>query len=181
MDHTWEIVKKHTPDYMHMTHYDDDEYLYISDILPLCEKGAFRADLIRLEVLYRYGGIYLDSDIELYSGLDDFLDNDLFVCLEDDAKIINAVIGSSKENEHILNLLKLSKEIILSGKLKKPYIFKLKPLGQFAFGPYVFAKYLTGKENITILDSNVFGTYWDEKNKKGTYGSHLCAGSWLDK
>lgn len=183
MDHSWETIKKYTPDYVHMTHYDDDEYLYIQNILPLCEKGAFRADLIRLEVLYRYGGIYLDSDVELYRNIDELLDNDLFVCKEDNRYLVNAIIGTKEKNEHIYNMLELSKNIIEGGYLKSPYLFRSKELGfGLAFGPYVFHKYLKNKNKVTILDSESFGLFWwENKETKGIYGTHLYAGSWLDK
>lgn len=183
MDYSWETIKKYTPDYIHMTHYDDDEYLYIQNTLTLCEKGAFRADLIRLEVLYRFGGIYLDSDVELYRNIDELLEYDFFTCKEDNKYIINAIIGAKEKNEHIFNLLEFSKNIVEGGHLKSPYLFKSKELRMNqAFGPYVFHSYLKNKNNITILDSESFGLFWGEnKGTKGIYGSHLYAGSWIDK
>jgi mannosyltransferase OCH1-like enzyme len=179
MDYCWETVKKYTPDYIHMTHYDDDEYKYIKDVLPLCKRGAFRADLIRLEVLYRYGGIYIDSDLELYKNIDSFLNSNLFVCKEDNWYIINAVIGASPQNEHILNLLKISKNIIKQGGLEPPYLFKSKELKiKMAFGPHVFHNYLKNKTGINVIDSENFGTFWHNEKIKGIYGTHICAGSW---
>ena len=39
------------------------------------KKWAFVSDYCRLWVLYNYGGIYLDTDIEILKPLDDLLDN----------------------------------------------------------------------------------------------------------
>lgn len=36
-------------------------------------KYAFVSDYVRLDVIYKYGGFYLDTDVELYKSLDDFL------------------------------------------------------------------------------------------------------------
>ena len=40
-------------------------------------KWAFVADWMRLNVIYRYGGIYLDTDMELLKPIDTFLENNL--------------------------------------------------------------------------------------------------------
>ena len=42
------------------------------------KKWAFAADYIRLYVLYNYGGIYLDSDVEVLKSFDDLLDRNYF-------------------------------------------------------------------------------------------------------
>lgn len=39
----------------------------------------FQADLLRLELLYRYGGVYVDCDVEPLRPLDDLLDRDVIV------------------------------------------------------------------------------------------------------
>lgn len=42
------------------------------------KKWAFAADYIRLYALYNYGGIYLDSDVEVLKSFDDLLDRPYF-------------------------------------------------------------------------------------------------------
>lgn len=42
------------------------------------KKWAFAADYIRLYALYNYGGIYLDSDVEVLNPFDDLLDRPYF-------------------------------------------------------------------------------------------------------
>lgn len=46
------------------------------------KKYAFAADYIRLYAVYNYGGIYLDSDVEVLKSFDDVLDLPYFVCHE---------------------------------------------------------------------------------------------------
>lgn len=61
---------------------------------------AFVADYVRLYALYKYGGIYLDTDVELLNNFDAFLNDGFFVSIEGD--ILNhenvpepAVMGST--------------------------------------------------------------------------------------
>lgn len=46
------------------------------------KKYAFASDYIRLYAVYNYGGIYLDSDVEVLKSFDDVLDLPYFVCQE---------------------------------------------------------------------------------------------------
>ncbi|MBE6055122.1 MAG: mannosyltransferase [Clostridium sartagoforme] len=48
------------------------------------KKWAFVADFCRLYVLYNYGGIYLDTDMEILKPLDDLLKDNSFGGVEDD-------------------------------------------------------------------------------------------------
>lgn len=57
-----------------------------------CKKFAFVSDYVRLEALYREGGIYMDTDVELVKPLDDFLHHRFFTSTEyiaDNVRILN--------------------------------------------------------------------------------------------
>ena len=57
-----------------------------------CKKFAFVSDYVRLEALYREGGIYMDTDVELVKPLDDFLQHRFFTSTEyiaDNVRILN--------------------------------------------------------------------------------------------
>ena len=49
------------------------------------KKYAFVSDYVRLAVLYRYGGIYLDTDVELVRPLDELLEHKGFIGMEHSA------------------------------------------------------------------------------------------------
>lgn len=55
---------------------------------------AFAADYVRLYALYNYGGIYLDSDVEVLKCFDPLLENRSFIGLETSLDVEAAVIGS---------------------------------------------------------------------------------------
>ena len=50
-------------------------------------KWALATDYIRLWVIYHYGGIYLDVDVELLTGLNDLLNCSGFISFEDDQQV----------------------------------------------------------------------------------------------
>lgn len=60
------------------------------------KKYAFAADYIRLYAVYNYGGIYLDSDIELYKSFDDLLSLPYFIGSEGNGIIEAGIFGAEK-------------------------------------------------------------------------------------
>ena len=62
------------------------------------KKYAFVADYIRFYALYNYGGIYLDSDVEVLKPFDELLSLKYFVGKEKDSRggIEAAIIGAEK-------------------------------------------------------------------------------------
>ena len=61
------------------------------------KKYAFAADYIRLYAVYNYGGIYLDSDVEVLKSFDDILDLPYFVSQELDSECLElAAFGAEK-------------------------------------------------------------------------------------
>ncbi|MEH7495480.1 glycosyltransferase family 32 protein [Neobacillus niacini] len=57
-------------------------------------KYAFVSDYARLFILYNYGGIYLDTDIELTKNIDEFLLHEAFSGFENDKYVQTGIIGS---------------------------------------------------------------------------------------
>ena len=64
-------------------------------------KWAFVADYARLWALYQYGGIYLDTDVEVLKSFDPFLEEPGFGCFENPDQLSTAVIGACKGNAFI--------------------------------------------------------------------------------
>lgn len=60
------------------------------------KKYAFAADYIRFYALYYFGGIYLDSDVEVIKPLDDLLDLPYFIGAEKAGTPEAAIIGAEK-------------------------------------------------------------------------------------
>ena len=66
------------------------------------KKWAFVSDYVRLHALYREGGLYLDTDVEVLRPLDEFLDNALFTGYEANDFIMTAVIGAEHHQNDFL-------------------------------------------------------------------------------
>ncbi|EGT3601059.1 glycosyltransferase family 32 protein [Clostridium perfringens] len=62
------------------------------------KKYAFVTDYVRLYVLYNYGGIYMDTDVEVLKSLDEFLELDAFSGFEKEDAIPTGIMGCKKGN-----------------------------------------------------------------------------------
>lgn len=100
---TW---KKVMPDYevwlWDLNRFDINQSLWVKEAYNE-KKYAFAADYIRLFALYNYGGIYLDSDVEVIKRFDDLLTLPYFIGFEneDNQFLEAAIIGSEKNIEWI--------------------------------------------------------------------------------
>ena len=61
--------------------FDFDSIPFVKEAFE-ARKWAFVADYIRQYAIYTYGGIYLDSDVEVYKTFDEFLDEKCFIGTE---------------------------------------------------------------------------------------------------
>jgi len=107
---TWKMV---LPDYeikeWNESNFDFSNNIYAKQAYER-KKWAFVSDYARLAILHKHGGIYLDTDVEVFKSFDPFLHHPAFVGFESDYKIGSAVIGSAANNPWIsLMLLHYSK------------------------------------------------------------------------
>lgn len=76
-----ESWKNYCPEYK-IIEWNEDNYninknQYIADAYKE-KKWAFVSDYARIDVINQYGGIYMDTDVELIKSLDEFLDDTMF-------------------------------------------------------------------------------------------------------
>ncbi|MBM7604649.1 hypothetical protein JOC75_002652 [Metabacillus crassostreae] len=64
-------------------------------------KFAFVSDYARVYALYHFGGIYLDTDVEVFKSFDDLLHHESFWGYEQENYIATSTIGSRKRNKLI--------------------------------------------------------------------------------
>ena len=103
-----ESWKKVMPDYEIKIWTEEDIDTEINDFMKQsykAKKYAYTADVARLWVLYLHGGIYMDTDVEVYKPLDEFLGNEGFIGFEDTNYLSTAVIGAEPLNPVIEYLL----------------------------------------------------------------------------
>ncbi|MDR1521840.1 MAG: glycosyl transferase [Streptococcaceae bacterium] len=102
---SWE---KYCSDYQIMrwneNNFDMNSYLYAREAYN-SKKFAFVSDVIRLHALYEFGGIYMDTDVEVLKSLDPFLNDDAFSGFETNTHIPTGIIGAKKGHAFIKELL----------------------------------------------------------------------------
>lgn len=81
-----------------------DQYPFAKEAL-LEKKYAFVSDVCRLYVLKEFGGIYMDTDVEIIKTLDAFLTSTAFSGFESDALVQSAIMGSVKNGQWVTELL----------------------------------------------------------------------------
>lgn len=74
------------------------------------KKYAFCADYIRMYALFNYGGVYLDSDVEVLRSFNDLLTLPYFIGYESKQYFEAAVIGAEKGNPFIGDVLAYYKD-----------------------------------------------------------------------
>lgn len=74
------------------------------------KKWAFVSDVARLHALYYYGGIYMDTDVEVIKPLNKFLHHGFFSSYESDRHIPTGIMGAKKNNNYIKLLLSWYKD-----------------------------------------------------------------------
>lgn len=73
---------------------DPSDFPLTSGVWDLCQSGAQKAGLIRLEALYTHGGVYIDSDVRPVASFEPLLGVEAFCAWEDEQCIPDAILGS---------------------------------------------------------------------------------------
>ena len=187
-----ESWKKFCPDYQikiwNESNYDVTKNLYMKQTYDAGKYG-FTVDFARLDIIYNYGGIYLDTDVELVKPLDEILKNKCFMGFETPKTIaLGLGFGAEEKNETIKSLLSVYEnlEFVLSdGSLNlrpSPGIQTevLKKMGMVPNGE----DQIIG-DGCHIYPKDVFNPCdIDTKKiviKDNTVSIHHYAGSWLTK
>jgi FkbM family methyltransferase len=137
--------------------------------------GAQFADLLRLDVLYKFGGVYIDSDFKLIKRLDDLVQTfNFFIASEDGYHLTNAVIGARKGCPII--------RYLIDELLDNEPDWSVSP--NITTGPIFFSQHLKWRTEVSVLPRETFYPYRGYVGGKGTVhrhscGEHLWVGSWL--
>lgn len=182
-----ESWKKYCPDYeiieWNEDNYDVNKNKFMKQAYA-DKKWGFVPDFARLDIIYNYGGIYLDTDVELLKPLDDLLYQEAF-CGIDDSKYISLGLGfgADKYNRMIEELRGLYdnlefdvNKMVAAPTMQKQYFankgYKINGDYQIIDNVTIYPeKVLSGKSNITGLI----------RPTEQTYAIHHYDASWVDK
>lgn len=179
--------KKYCPDYEIKLWTEEN---FDVNIIPYCrqayeqKKYAFVSDYARLYILYLYGGIYLDIDVEMLKNIDNLLTNECFMGFEEREKVApGLIIGATKGNEIIKNIMNIYEEF---GKLpnKKHDICKITTKYLKEHKKLETNNQIQHLEGITIYPKDYFCASDWITNKinitENTYCVHHYSGSWMN-
>lgn len=153
------------------------------------KKFAFVSDVVRLYALYQYGGIYLDTDVEVIKSFDDLLENQGFAGFEDEAHISTAIIGARKGNKWIKEQLNYyaSRNFISDDNeldmITNVQIISKNSTNNFGFIPN--GKFQNLQDLFTIYPQDYFSPKSPLTGKimisNNTYTVHHFSGTWVNK
>lgn len=114
---------------------------------------AYAADYARLDVLNKFGGIYLDMDVEVFKPFDDLLCNKVILSFSNNVCIDLAVMGAQKNSPIIKKLLELYDIVEIPGE-RNGYIKLFQPM----FVRNALAEYGIKMDGVTqrVKDVTVF-------------------------
>lgn len=149
------------------------------------KKWAFVADYVRLWALREYGGIYLDTDVEIVRPIDNLLSYNAFGGYETDNVIQTGIIGSVRDGRFINMMFDYYKNL--------PFVTADGNLNQEP-NSAIFARILSAagistcnerssSELIEMFPSQYFcpinQATWEIRPTPETYCIHYLSGSWL--
>lgn len=138
------------------------------------KKWAFVSDYVRAWAIYKYGGIYLDTDVFVIDKLDDLLENKAFVGYEQPDYPFTAVFGAEKGHEFI-------KDIINYYDNLDAYSFNFNDNNTLSVSKLLIEKYNCKTGNIEQMLKTGIKVYKDDvlcNPSKNSKTVHLFYGSW---
>lgn len=151
------------------------------------KKWAFVPDYARLDIIYQYGGIYLDTDVELVNGLDDMLYQKGFAGFESDETVALGlgfgaikglpIIGKMRDEyngKHFINQ-DGTLNLVASPVIQTEY---LKQRGLLLNGQYQTVDDLTIYPEIVFSGKSIYSRKLNLQSC--TKSIHHYEGTWLD-
>jgi len=151
-----------------------------------CSSGAQLAGLVRLEALWHDGGIWLDSDVEIFRPLDPLLHCSAFAAWEDENVAPDAVIGATPHHPALKECIDLA--LARLGSSSPDWRVGN---GAWGTGPGVTTTVFPGRSDVLLLPPGSFyPVHYSAKTDADwatagrapwTFGVHRWAASWLPR
>jgi len=146
VDAIWATVLRNTVGWQHRTYQsprNPADWPTTGELFSRCPDRAMESNLVRFEALWRYGGVYVDSDVSLVRPLEPLLDNGFFIGWESSDWIGAAVIGAVREHPAVGVLLDAMMRHVRDG-------------GERSTCPRVITPLLRGRDDVSVLPVKAF-------------------------
>ncbi len=135
----------------------------------LLRRPAERADILRLELLHRHGGVYVDVDFECLRPLDPLLEDvDFFAGYRKPRRPNNAILGSVPGHPVLAQAIREIRPRTTYG-----------PVDKKRTGPLFLRRLLREHPEVTIFEQAVFYP-WTAEEMERAYAVHHQARTWQD-
>lgn len=135
--------------------------------------GQFRSDIVRYELLYRFGGVWVDVDFECLKPIDDLVRVDglrAFVAWVNRDFVNNAIMGSTRQHRFVRSLIDGLPASVAAHPGKAPRVVS---------GPrYLTPMWKADGDDVKAFPAPLFYPYlWDELRRgsqkfRGSYAVH---------
>lgn len=148
------------------------------------KKWAFLTDYIRLKVVNQYGGIYLDTDVELLKPIDELLSHDAYIGLEANISLNTGLgFGSHPNNELLQKNIEYYESLKSFDDIKTCPIITTEIFKKEGYNPN--SSIIDNFKGITIYPSEYFAPIDFISGKSNitdkTISIHHYAASWFNK
>lgn len=139
------------------------------EIYELLRRPAERSDLLRLELLHRHGGVYVDTDFECRRSIEPLLEGARFFCAYiDPGRVNNALFGSVPAHPLLERAIREARPRTTFG-----------PVDKEGTGPLFFNRLVAGEPGVTIFDAELFYPRTPAEVERA-YAVHHAARSWKE-
>ena len=141
----WERTRELHPEWECRTWRDplDPADFELGHLFGRCSSGAQLAGLVRVELLWRYGGVYVDMDIEPLRPFDDLLNVEAFIGTEDGTILTDAVMAAEPGHPGFRACMDRLLETDMAA-------------GALATGPLLVTSVLSGRDDVLVLPPRYF-------------------------
>ncbi len=141
--------KKHHPEWEYRLWTDDNMIkLQNQDLYDSTTNVRQKADIARYELLYHFGGIYVDIDMECFKNIEPLLDDvEFLVGTEDDFYFSNELMGCTPHHELMCELIEG-----IPASIHSEYNLTIDEQS----GPIYITKYLLWMPQVTVVEQEIF-------------------------
>ena len=131
---------------------------------------AFVSDYARLKIIYDYGGIYLDTDVELVKKLDNLLQYECFVAQQQSGHVNTGLgFGAEKSSSIIEKMLNEYENIEFNNETKDEIACPIINTRVFKREKFELLNQIEVKNNIAILPARYMDPYSSGKSVKDLF------------
>jgi mannosyltransferase OCH1-like enzyme len=170
--------KKHNPSWIHVLWGESDYlgFLENREIYATAVNHAQRAEIAQKEILWKYGGVYLDADFECFRPCTHFFESDRVVTWDESpGQLGNQIIGAPAKHPAVREALEdIPRAIVWQRTQGLPQTF--------GAGPHLVQRLWRDRRDVEIRPSHEFFPYlWNQPKPEDfgdAYGAHHWTASW---